>query len=657
MKTVIIGGGIAGLTMGIFLNRKGIEVVVNERDTTIPIRGNAFLMHSEGVSILKELVEGRCPNSCLPGKFINQFSLRKPTDEEIKFQKLDPWQCIKRKDIVEFLYSLLPSEKIKHNRVFSHFIYEGDKAIAAVFKNGDVEYGDIFIGADGGNSYVREAILGKTNFTPTEVKEVVGLLESKELCDRLANRFTKFQHHEQSISFGVIPSSETEVVWYIQYDPTILDIHETSPRAMGMFCSELLKDFPDLVQEVMEKENFENTYIWHTKDFDLLPTFHKNNVALIGDAAHLALPFTSAGTTNALVDAHTLYNLLVLCDDDYELAFEKYYQLRAEHVAKQIQLGRDIKKDFLNPQMRNEDEMAVPLIAKQERAIRKSAPQKEISILYFTDPICSTCWIIQPQLRKLQLEYEEHVSIEYKMGGLLPSWENFNRYGITKPSDVAAHWQEVCSYYEMPVNKNIWLEDPLPSSYPPSIAFKAAQLQDTGKAVLFLRRIREMVFLEKKNIIKKEFLHAAAYEVGLDAARLLRDLEGKAQELFRQDLMKADELHVKVLPTLFFSNKNGVELALNGYQPYQNFVEILENLKPGIQKSDYNKSPEYLFNRFQTLTTREYAMLRDENEFEALYTLNEMLVKDQIKQYESPSGNMWINNFTESEPAHLITSA
>jgi thioredoxin-related protein len=166
-----------------------------------------------------------------------------------------------------------------------------------------------------------------------------------------------------------------------------------------------------------------------------------------------------------------------------------------------------------------------------------------------------------------------------------------------------------------------------------------------------------MVFLEKKNIIKKEFLHAAAYEVGLDAARLLRDLEGKAQELFRQDLMKADELHVKVLPTLFFSNKNGVELALNGYQPYQNFVEILENLKPGIQKSDYNKSPEYLFNRFQTLTTREYAMLRDENEFEALYTLNEMLVKDQIKQYESPSGNMWINNFTESEPAHLITSA
>jgi phytoene dehydrogenase-like protein len=31
MKYVIIGGGIGGLTMGIFLHKKGEQVVVNER--------------------------------------------------------------------------------------------------------------------------------------------------------------------------------------------------------------------------------------------------------------------------------------------------------------------------------------------------------------------------------------------------------------------------------------------------------------------------------------------------------------------------------------------------------------------------------------------------------------------------------------------------
>ena len=247
------------------------------------------------------------------------------------------------------------------------------------------------------------------------------------------------------------------------------------------------------------------------------------------------------------------------------------------------------------------------------------------------------------------MEFGDDVNIEYKMGGLLPSWENFNRYGITQPSEVAAHWEAVCSFYEMPVNKQIWLEDPLPSSYPPSIAFKAAQLQDTGKAVLFLRRIREMVFLEKKNIIKKDHLYTAAYDVGLDAARLIRDLEGRAQNLFRLDLMKAEELQVKVLPTLFFSNKQGVELALNGYQPYENFVDILKQLKPDIEKTEYDKSAEALFDQFQTLTTREFSMLREESEYESLYILNELLILNQIKQYQSPTGDMWVSNFNKTE--------
>jgi thioredoxin-related protein len=189
------------------------------------------------------------------------------------------------------------------------------------------------------------------------------------------------------------------------------------------------------------------------------------------------------------------------------------------------------------------------------------------------------------------------------------------------------------------------LEDPLPSSYPPSIAFKAAQIQDTGKAILFLRKIREMVFLEKKNIVKKEFLHAAAFEVGLDAARLIRDLEGKAQNLFREDLMLADRLNVKELPTLFFSNQEGFQLTLNGYQPYECFEKILKQLHPGIKKIKYNKSADFLFNQFHSMTSKEFSFLRDEKEKEASYVLQDLYAQKKISQLESTSGNMWISNF------------
>ncbi len=132
----------------------------------------------------------------------------------------------------------------------------------------------------------------------------------------------------------------------------------------------------------------------------------------------------------------------------------------------------------------------------------KAAQTKSITLLYFTDPICSSCWGAEPQLRRLKAEYGDAIDIQYHMGGLLPSWDVYNSGGISKPSDVAGHWDEVSPHYRMPIIGDVWLEDPLPSSYPPSIAFKAAQLQDPAKALVFLRRLREQVLVEKKNITK-----------------------------------------------------------------------------------------------------------------------------------------------------------
>jgi hypothetical protein len=39
--------------------------------------------------------------------------------------------------------------------------------------------------------------------------------------------------------------------------------------------------------------------------------------------------------------------------------------------------------------------------------------------------------------------------------------------------------------HKTPLDGDIWIEDPLHSSYPPSIAFKAAQIQSNDKAISF----------------------------------------------------------------------------------------------------------------------------------------------------------------------------
>jgi len=149
MKVVILGGGIAGLTLGRFLLQKDIDIVINERSVGIPAHGHAFLLHKDGYSILKQLRGEK--NAALPGNLVDAFSLRRPIGKEIKRVQLKAWHCIKRIDLVRYLHSLIPADKIKTGRIFSHFIFDDEKAVAAVFLNGAIEYGDIFVGSDGGN--------------------------------------------------------------------------------------------------------------------------------------------------------------------------------------------------------------------------------------------------------------------------------------------------------------------------------------------------------------------------------------------------------------------------------------------------------------------------------------------------------------------------
>ena len=124
MKVVIIGGGIAGVSLGILLHKLGTDFVINEKESGIPARGNAFLMHADGVSILKKIMGEDLHSIELPGQFIDTFTLKRPDGTELKYIKMEPWQCMRRSSLIEVLYSLIPLEKFKKNRTFLRFLYD-----------------------------------------------------------------------------------------------------------------------------------------------------------------------------------------------------------------------------------------------------------------------------------------------------------------------------------------------------------------------------------------------------------------------------------------------------------------------------------------------------------------------------------------------------
>ena len=127
-------------------------------------------------------------------------------------------------------------------------------------------------------------------------------------------------------------------------------------------------------------------------------------------------------------------------------------------------MGRELRTAFLQPQ-RHLSKTPLALHTPPTQARRNGISHKKITVQYFTDPICSTCWIIQPALKKMSLEYGPHLDIKYYMGGLLPSWDTCEGK-IKSPTDAARLWKDVNEIYHIPIDGDIWLEDPLSSSFP-----------------------------------------------------------------------------------------------------------------------------------------------------------------------------------------------
>lgn len=266
--------------------------------------------------------------------------------------------------------------------------------------------------------------------------------------------------------------------------------------------------------------------------------------------------------------------------------------------------------------------------------------KKSVKLIYYTDPICSSCWGIEPQLRKLKLEYGNAIEIDYRMGGLLPDW-SYNSGGIGKPSDVASHWDEVSVHYDMPIDGDVWLEDPLDSSYPPSIAFKAAQMQGNERAILFLREIREMVFLQKKNIAKWEHLEHAAKIVGLNTEKFKSDFENNAKAMFEEDLKMGKELGVRGFPTIFFIDDAGNKEIVYGARPYALYEAAILKLDDGIIKAEYSKNWETLFSKYPTLTAKEFSVLSGTPRSESETLLNELSEMGNLEKATTKNGSIW----------------
>lgn len=349
-KVVIIGGGIAGLAAAKSFIDIGWRAVVCERAERFLEVGLGFIIMPNGLAALNEVGAGAYVQK--HGRPLQKVRLRKKNGDTLKEESLENVLAVKRSTCIDALRLLLPNDSIKTGRDFSH--YENDesgKIIAAVFKNGDKEYGDVFIAADGANSRSRALFFPDHTIRVTQIEELVGIADAPDLVEELGDGLLKTISAGEQLSIGLLPCNSTQVIWYIQHNTALHSLKDSGKEAKRAFANKLVNGWPQPVQQALDATNFDLAFLWKTKDMDLLPAFHHKNAVLIGDAAHLALPFTSQGTNSALNDALVLSRLFnsypSLSDEE---VFTLFYNERKESLKSYIQFGRELEEIFTHPE-------------------------------------------------------------------------------------------------------------------------------------------------------------------------------------------------------------------------------------------------------------------------------------------------------------------
>ena len=207
-----------------------------------------------------------------------------------------------------------------------------------------------------------------------------------------------------------------------------------------------------------------------------------------------------------------------------------------------------------------------------------------IDVEYFTDPLCGWSWAFEAPWRALRWRYPARIRWHYRMAGLIPKWEGYRdeEANVSRPAQMGPHWLYRARSTGQPMHTRIWVNDPPESSMPSCLAVKTAALHGGAAAELYLRRLREAIALEERNIAQEGVLLASAQELAavlstptligsagrsFDAVKFEQDWYGEAAGGdLREDLRETRYLQIQQLPALVFHGPAVPPFIVSGYR-------------------------------------------------------------------------------------------
>jgi 2-polyprenyl-6-methoxyphenol hydroxylase-like FAD-dependent oxidoreductase len=342
MNVIILGGGIAGLTAAIALNRIGLRAQVYEAAPEIKAVGAGLVLAANAMKAFQKLQIDLAVMA--EGRLLDAFSVKDEkgrvitqTDSLAFSEKYGADNfTIHRANLHQVLLSFLDPADVHTHKCCRGFERQADQ-VRVHFSDGSSALADYLIASDGIHSAVRQALLpgsrsryaGYTCWRAVITNPSPDLNETTETWGRGGR-------------FGIAPLAHGKLYWFACIKARRHDLglqHYTVEELLTQF-----QNYHDPIPEIIRRTKNEDLIQNDIEDLAPLPQYAFGNILLIGDAAHATTPNLGQGACQAIEDAVILAGEIQKAPSlpDAFRAFEKRRLARTHYVITQSRLIGDI---------------------------------------------------------------------------------------------------------------------------------------------------------------------------------------------------------------------------------------------------------------------------------------------------------------------------
>lgn len=341
---LIIGGGVAGPALALFLRKAGISCAVYEAYPFVTGVGGGLGLAPNGVKVLAALgiageLKRRAPS-------IARYAFRNDRGALLAAMRIDappngePMLAMSRALLFETLAAAMQRQHLEtHYEKRLLHIEDRGGSVVAHFDDGTSAEGDLLIGADGVRSVVRGHLLPGAQADYTGMIGIGGFTPLAALPGFDPHTMT-FVFGKRGF-FGYSGADGNAAMWWsnlfldreIPNDELVsLDVPAERRELLDRF-GHYHTPIPALIGETRGLLRL-NIY-----DVRSLPTWRRGRVVLIGDAAHAVSPSAGQGASLALEDAMYLAKLLRDASD-VETALARFASDRKPRAERVVAEGR-----------------------------------------------------------------------------------------------------------------------------------------------------------------------------------------------------------------------------------------------------------------------------------------------------------------------------